>query len=370
MMPLPIMSPYLSVSMPVPSGPVSGSAPSGSAPSSCPSLSLRGVCPVGLVMGLTLLFSAAPLALGRGGAQAQTQVQVQVQTQVQAQLQAQLTRPEPNEAVTCKVAALARLQQHRVATGESLGAIAQRYGLTSATLMGFNPSIRDGSVTPGETLVIPPYNGIRVNASGKVWTELSQQYQVRPDVLFEVNGCVSRPTTAFIPGVNWEPGIENAVVAAVSPTPSQPPQLSAPALTGYPLLESGSLLSNYGWQLDPAINEEVFHGGFDIAAAVGDAVFSIGEGTVAYAAEQGDYGMLVVVNHSDGLQSRYAQLSEVQVQVGQKVAQNARLGSVGQTGRPSSPESHLHFEVRVNSALGWVAQDPTPFLSKQVGVLR
>lgn len=293
---------------------------------------------------------AATLSLGLGGV-----------AFAQSAPLAQLTRPDLDETAACGPAALMRMQQHQVLAGESLGAIASRYGLTTATLMGFNPTTRSGSATPGSILTIPPYNGIQVNASDKTWKDLSQQYQVRPDVLFEVNGCAPRPTTAFIPGVNWEPGIETAVVAAVDP---ETPQSLTPALSGYPLEQTNrSLLSQYGWQLDPRINEVAFHGGIDLAAAVGEAVLSIGEGTVAYAAEQGEYGNLVVVNHPDGLQSRYAQLSEIQVTVGQKIAKNTRLGSVGQTGQPTTPEPHLHFEMRVNSALGWVAQDPMPFLA-------
>ncbi len=39
------------------------------------------------------------------------------------------------------------------------------------------------------------------------------------------------------------------------------------------------------------------------------------------------------------------------------------LGNVGVTGQPDIPEPHLHFEVRYQLPVGWVAQDPLIHLS-------
>lgn len=264
----------------------------------------------------------------------------------------------------CSTPALARLQQHSVAAGETLESIANRYGLTAATLKGFNAAARGGNVSPGQTLAIPPYNGIQVSANGRTWEDLSAQYKVRPDVLFEVNGCAAQPTTAFVPGIKWAPGIETAVVVA----DPDPKPTNTTTLSGYPLRNPSALLSNYGWQLNPIVDRVVFHGGVDIAASLGDSVLSLGSGTVAYAAEQGEYGNLVVVNHANGLQSRYGQLGTIQVSAGQSVDRTTVLGTVGQTGMPSAEDPHLHFEMRLNSALGWVAQDPMPFLSERIGL--
>jgi murein DD-endopeptidase MepM/ murein hydrolase activator NlpD len=69
-----------------------------------------------------------------------------------------------------------------------------------------------------------------------------------------------------------------------------------------------------------------------------------------------------VVNHAQGYQTRYGQLGSVSVKVGQQVSKGAPIGTTGTSGKPSSSEPHLHFEVRVNSKLGWVAEDPMPFL--------
>ncbi|MER3476760.1 MAG: peptidase, partial [Leptolyngbya sp. ERB_1_2] len=62
----------------------------------------------------------------------------------------------------CPAPALSRLSRHTVKSGETLESIASRYNLIPATVMGLNPNVRSGKATVGQQLLIPPYNGIRV----------------------------------------------------------------------------------------------------------------------------------------------------------------------------------------------------------------
>ena len=103
-----------------------------------------------------------------------------------------------------------------------------------------------------------------------------------------------------------------------------------------------------------------FNSGVDLEAAAGTNVLSAGAGTVAFAGEQNEYGKMVVINHSQGLQTRYAQLGEISVQVGQQVQTGDRIGTVSSAS--GSTGARLHFEVRSNSNLGWVAQDPGNYI--------
>lgn len=252
----------------------------------------------------------------------------------------------------CPPPVLDRLESHPVQEGETIDSIATQYGLLPATLIGFNPSLMNRSASPGTTLVIPPYNGIRVNASdGISWQDLSERYNVRADVLFEANGCAEVPPVVFIPGINWSPAGETVAL------PGQTQEL-----TGYPLSAIAPILRLYGWQLEPGQTALEFHSGIDLDAPVGASVLSVGNGTVAFVGEQGSYGNLVVINHQQGLQTRYAQLATISVTQGETVQTGQEIGSAGDTGNATTP--HLHFEVRANSDLGWVAQDPTQYLEQ------
>ncbi|NJO42453.1 MAG: M23 family metallopeptidase [Cyanobacteria bacterium CRU_2_1] len=256
------------------------------------------------------------------------------------------------EESLCPEPVLSRLTRHTIAPGDTLDSIAQQYNLIPATLMGFNPVLRNGSVPVGTEIVIPPYNGIQVEVpSGTTWRNLAEIYNIRADALFEVNGCQAEvPNVVFVPGVNWSPA---------ETTTTSPGTISNP-LTGYPLPEIAPILSAYGWQLDPTSGEVIFRSGVDLQADAGTPVLAVGEGTIAFAGEQGDYGNLVVINHSQGLQTRYAQLDSISVETGQRIQAGTQIGTVGSTGSVTSPQ--LHFEVRSNSELGWVAEDPGEYV--------
>lgn len=257
--------------------------------------------------------------------------------------------PTPEVDSVCRRPALERLKSHTVAPGETLESIARQYNLIPATLMGLNPPLRRGFAPVGSAIAIPPYNGIRVEVPADwTWQKLAEVYKVRADVLFEVNGCLLKPQIVFVPGVNWSPG--------TSTTPGLSP------LQGYPLPTVTQEGLGYGWQLHPVRGQVFFHSGLDLLAPSGTKVLVVGVGIVAFAGTQGTYGNLVVVNHQAGKQTRYAHLDGIAVKVGQKVQQGDVLGTVGMTGKPDIMQSHLHFEVRYNSNLGWVAEDPELYL--------
>ncbi|MDB9377207.1 LysM peptidoglycan-binding domain-containing protein, partial [Nodularia sphaerocarpa] len=103
-------------------------------------------------------------------------------------------------APSCPTPALSRFQRHQVNRGETLESIAQRYNLTPATLINMNPAVKNGNVTVGSELQIPPYNGFVVEVpSGQTWREVAKKYEVRPDTLFEINGCQQNLTVVFVP---------------------------------------------------------------------------------------------------------------------------------------------------------------------------
>ena len=261
---------------------------------------------------------------------------------------------------TCAAPALSRVVRHKVIAGETLEGIAQQYNLIPSTLMGFNPVLRGGKASIGAEILVPPYNGVRVELKpNQTWRDVAKTYNVRSDVLFEVNGCQPAPKVVFVPGVNWSP------VATTTTTSTPAAEQTGRILTAYPLLSKpsrSSLLLAYGWGIQPVTGKVGFHSGVDLAAAVGSPVLTVADGTVAFVGKQGAYGNLIVINHAEGLQTRYAQLASFKVKVGQSVKHGQSIATVGTTGNPSSKEPHLHFEVRSRSTLGWVAENPASYI--------
>jgi len=88
-----------------------------------------------------------------------------------------------------------------------------------------------------------------------------------------------------------------------------------------------------------------FHHGVDIDLNVGDTVRAAFSGRVRYAQyNKGGFGNLVIIRHHNGLETYYAHLSKITVQVDQEVHSGELIGLGGNTGRSYGP--HLHFECR------------------------
>lgn len=88
------------------------------------------------------------------------------------------------------------------------------------------------------------------------------------------------------------------------------------------------------------------HKGIDLAANKGTPIFAVAAGTVTYAGYDSDFGYNVVIQHSNGMKTRYAHANALCVSVGNTVAQGDMIATVGNSGW--STGNHLHFEVIVN----------------------
>jgi murein DD-endopeptidase MepM/ murein hydrolase activator NlpD len=114
--------------------------------------------------------------------------------------------------------------------------------------------------------------------------------------------------------------------------------------------------SGFGSRNDPLGRGKRKHEGTDMAGALGTPIFSTADGVVVHAGWEDGYGKLVRIRHEFGLETRYGHLSQVRVEVGQKVSRGDQIGDMGNTGR--STGTHLHYEVRVNGT----AVNPMTFI--------
>jgi len=119
---------------------------------------------------------------------------------------------------------------------------------------------------------------------------------------------------------------------------------------------NGVLLSRFGERTDPFSGEGAIHAGVDISAPTGTPVHAAADGIVSRAEYYGGYGRLIVIDHGNGMSTRYGHLSRFDVVPGQEVRRGDVIAFSGATGRATSP--HLHFEVR----LGGAAVNPHPYL--------
>jgi murein DD-endopeptidase MepM/ murein hydrolase activator NlpD len=109
----------------------------------------------------------------------------------------------------------------------------------------------------------------------------------------------------------------------------------------------GWFTSKFGYRISPFTGRPVMHNGLDIAASPGAPVFSPADGIVSYAGYDPGYGKLVSIDHGYGVITRYGHLSQISVEVGQRIKRRELIAAVGNTGRSTGP--HLHYEVRVNN---------------------
>lgn len=75
------------------------------------------------------------------------------------------------------------------------------------------------------------------------------------------------------------------------------------------------------------------------------------------------WGNYVLIEHENGMYSRYAHLKDVYCRVGEKVDENTSIGYMGNSGNAYGV--HLHFEVQTAYSSS-TRIDPTPYLTKKI----
>jgi septal ring factor EnvC (AmiA/AmiB activator) len=114
----------------------------------------------------------------------------------------------------------------------------------------------------------------------------------------------------------------------------------------------------YGKVVDRQFLTQTFRKGVDFDASIGDAVSAVAEGEVRFAGWFRGYGKIVIVDHGDQYFTVSGHLSEIGVEVGDRLAEGDSIGAVGDTGTLSGPS--LYFEIRKGSE----PQDPEDWFAR------
>lgn len=117
------------------------------------------------------------------------------------------------------------------------------------------------------------------------------------------------------------------------------------------------ITSTFGNRMDPFFGKLAMHAGIDFRQKTGSDVKATGAGVVIHAGTSGGYGIMVEIDHGNGITTRYGHLSKVLVKEGDTVDAGDIIALSGSTGRSTGP--HLHYEVRRNGS----AVDPMRFLN-------
>ncbi len=115
-----------------------------------------------------------------------------------------------------------------------------------------------------------------------------------------------------------------------------------------PVRDAVRYTSGFGGRNDPMGRGYRMHEGQDFAGAYGTALFATADGVVTHAGWSNGYGRLIKIQHAFGIETRYAHLAQLRVEVGQKVSRGDRIGDMGNSGR--STGTHLHYEIRIGGA--------------------
>lgn len=244
---------------------------------------------------------------------------------------------EPRAKAVARKAVEAPGGGYTVVSGDTVYAIARRYGTTSRALMEAN-GMATADLRIGQRLAIP---GRAVATASPATRTVRPAVVAKPATVAPVAVAKSDVVTGSVP---------RATATPVAKTPAEPAKAApakvataAKASAGFAWPARGRILASFGQRTPSGTND-----GVDIALPVGTAVKAAADGIVLYSgSELKKFGNLVLVRHDDGWVSAYANTSANLVKRGERVARGQTIARSGKSGQASEPQ--LHFELRRNS---------------------
>jgi murein DD-endopeptidase MepM/ murein hydrolase activator NlpD len=243
------------------------------------------------------------------------------------------------------------ITNYTVQNGDTISAIARRFGLSVNTILWTNNLTDHSLIQPGDNLIILPYSGILYTAkSGDTVAGLASQYGVDINQIFNANNLTAGLKIGqkiIIPGARPKSTVVATTRSAVN---NNYTGLSAirDLIKAPTVRVSGSTMTwpTVGYRITQYFSWR--HTGVDIANKIGTPIYAADDGvvTISQGGYNGGYGNTIVIDHGSGKKTRYGHASKLFVKVGDIVKKGENIAAMGSTGRSTGP--HLHFEVLIN----------------------
>ncbi|GGO39819.1 peptidoglycan DD-metalloendopeptidase family protein [Deinococcus humi] len=223
-----------------------------------------------------------------------------------------------------------------VQAGDTLTRLAIRYSTTIEALLGANPDLRTGVLRAGSTIEVPSRSRIWTVRAGDTLFGITRQQQITLADLLDLNPGLNPSRALQIGQTLRVPG--GAPVRQTNAAPARSAVFRA-ASTG------GSLILPVQGRLTTPFQSD--HTGLDLAAPSGTPIRAVQAGTVTESRfdDRTGWGWTVVVDHGDGVTTRYSHNSANLADVGQRVEAGTVIAQVGSTGNSTGP--HVDYRLTV-----------------------
>ncbi|NMB11783.1 MAG: M23 family metallopeptidase [Firmicutes bacterium] len=236
---------------------------------------------------------------------------------------------------------------HVVERGQTLWDIAKLYGIDIDTVVAANQLNDPQRLQVGQNLTILTIKGAlhTVRLGDNVW-DIARAYQVKTQDIVEANELLDPSSLRVgqrlvIPGAQAVAAQRHLLVAS-----------------------NGQLRRAFDWPARGRISSRYgprwgrMHYGLDLAVVTGTPVRAAADGRVSWSGPRGTYGNLVIVDHGQRVETRYAHNSRLAVRAGDSVKRGQIIAYSGNTGISTGP--HIHFEIRYRGK----AVDPEKYLMR------
>ena len=234
-----------------------------------------------------------------------------------------------------------KIIEYPVQEGDTVSSIADKFAVSTDTILWQNNLGAKDHIKPGQTLKILPVSGIshKVGKGDTVYS-IAKKYDTSPQSMvdFPFNSFANDETFELAIGqvLIVPDGVKPAEIPTAPRIRQTTPNAGTVVASGtFVWPASGSISQNFAW----------YHKGIDIANRGLPDVLAADSGRVIVAGwpDSYGYGNRVIIDHGNGYKTLYGHLSRIYVVSGQTVSRGAAIGKMGSTGRSTGP--HLHFEV-------------------------